>query len=287
MKLIGTLTTHLIFSTTLLAQWINLPLQVGNAWTYFRPETGTKYKYEVVDSGIYINNNYYYKIISNDGYTSYCRYDKSDSIYYTYRIVYPDTFEITPYFKNKITYSDTVYYQTIWSTSFFYLYFEFPAYVFGTLDTIKWIMYDFQGLVLTERLWSEKFGMLAERDAVTGNVYYEIVGCVINRVVYGDTTVVGVDDYFAEVPTEFELHQNYPNPFNPSTIISWQAPVGSWQTLKIYDILGNDVATLVDEYREKGKYQVEFNASNLPSGVYIYKLTAGSFISSKKMTVIK
>ncbi len=87
--------------------------------------------------------------------------------------------------------------------------------------------------------------------------------------------------------TEFSLEQNYPNPFNPSTKISWQSPVASHQTLKIYDLLGNEIATLVDEYREAGRYNVEFDASNLASGLYIYKLTAGSFTSSKKMTVIK
>ncbi|MFN3872028.1 MAG: T9SS type A sorting domain-containing protein, partial [Ignavibacterium sp.] len=92
------------------------------------------------------------------------------------------------------------------------------------------------------------------------------------------------------IPKEFALNQNYPNPFNPSTIISWQSPVSSWQTLKVYDILGNEVATLVDEYKEAGKYKVEFNVGqtiSLSSGVYIYKLTAGSFTSSKKMMVIK
>ncbi|AFH48139.1 Peptidase S8/S53 subtilisin kexin sedolisin [Ignavibacterium album JCM 16511] len=90
-----------------------------------------------------------------------------------------------------------------------------------------------------------------------------------------------------EIPTEYKLFDNYPNPFNPTTVISWQSPVGSWQTLKVYDVLGNQVVTLVNEYREAGSYKVEFNASALASGVYIYKLTAGSYISSKKMMVIK
>jgi len=57
------------------------------------------------------------------------------------------------------------------------------------------------------------------------------------------------------LPTEYVLEQNYPNPFNPSTVISWQSPVGSQQTLKIYDILGNEVATLVDEYKPAGRYE--------------------------------
>ncbi|MEP0862714.1 MAG: T9SS type A sorting domain-containing protein [Ignavibacterium sp.] len=93
------------------------------------------------------------------------------------------------------------------------------------------------------------------------------------------------DDIYSNM--DFTLYQNYPNPFNPVTKISWQTPVSSWQTLKVYDVLGNEVATLVDEYREAGRYKVEFDASSLASGVYIYKLTAGSFVSSKKMMVIK
>jgi hypothetical protein len=89
------------------------------------------------------------------------------------------------------------------------------------------------------------------------------------------------------VPTEFSLEQNYPNPFNPLTKISWQSPVSSHQTLKIYDILGYEVATLVDEYREAGFYEIIFDASNLSSGVYLYHLQADNFKFTKKMTLIK
>ena len=85
----------------------------------------------------------------------------------------------------------------------------------------------------------------------------------------------------------FSLDQNYPNPFNPTTKISWQSPVSSWQTLKVYDILGNEVATLVDEEKSAGSYEVTFDASSLPSGNYFYKLSAGGFIQTKKMVLVK
>jgi uncharacterized delta-60 repeat protein len=88
-------------------------------------------------------------------------------------------------------------------------------------------------------------------------------------------------------PDTYNLAQNYPNPFNPSTKISWQLPVGSHQTLKIYDMLGNEVATLVNEYREAGRYEVTFDGSNLASGMYLYRLQAGSFVETKKMILIK
>ena len=91
----------------------------------------------------------------------------------------------------------------------------------------------------------------------------------------------------AEIVTSYNLSQNYPNPFNPSTTISWQSPVSSWQTLKVYDILGKEVAVLVDEFRHAGRNEVKFDASRLASGVYIYRITAGKFSSVKKMIFLK
>jgi hypothetical protein len=91
--------------------------------------------------------------------------------------------------------------------------------------------------------------------------------------------------------TTYKLHQNYPNPFNPSTKISWQSPVGSRQTLKVYDVLGNEVATLVDEYKPAGIYEVEFQSvvgnRQLASGIYLYRLQAGSFVETRKMILLK
>lgn len=95
----------------------------------------------------------------------------------------------------------------------------------------------------------------------------------------------GIDDRFSV--NSFELRQNFPNPFNPSTVISWQSSVSSWQTLKVYDTLGNEVATLVNEWKEAGDHAVEFNANGLASGIYYYKLTAGNFTLTRKMLMLK
>ena len=89
------------------------------------------------------------------------------------------------------------------------------------------------------------------------------------------------------LPTEFNLEQNYPNPFNPSTTIQYQIPQDGMVKLKIYDILGAEVATLVNEEKVAGKYVVNFNASSFTSGVYFYKIQSGSFINSKKMILLK
>jgi hypothetical protein len=89
------------------------------------------------------------------------------------------------------------------------------------------------------------------------------------------------------VPEDFSLSQNYPNPFNPSTVISYRLPVTSFVTLKVCDILGREVATLVNEEKPAGEYEVEFDGSNLPSGIYFYQLKAGEFAETKKMILLK
>ena len=97
-------------------------------------------------------------------------------------------------------------------------------------------------------------------------------------------------------PTSYSLSQNYPNPFNPSTTINFEIPKSSFVNLKVYDILGNEVATLVDENKDAGRYSVTFsasggsasggNAQNLASGIYIYKLVTDGYISTKKMILL-
>jgi hypothetical protein len=90
-----------------------------------------------------------------------------------------------------------------------------------------------------------------------------------------------------DLPTEFALHQNYPNPFNPVTHIQFSIPNSQFVILSVYDILGNEVTTLVDEYKSPGIYISEFDASLLSSGTYIYRIVAGEYIETKKMIIIK
>ncbi|HEX2962533.1 MAG TPA: S8 family serine peptidase [Ignavibacteriales bacterium] len=89
------------------------------------------------------------------------------------------------------------------------------------------------------------------------------------------------------VPIEYSLSQNYPNPFNPGTQIDYSIPEASDVTLKVYNILGREVATLVNMHQNSGRYTAEFKSEGLPSGIYIYRLKAGSYTSAKKMTILK
>ncbi len=88
-------------------------------------------------------------------------------------------------------------------------------------------------------------------------------------------------------PTGFELYQNYPNPFNPSTKINFQLSLEGFVTLKVYDVLGNEVATLVDEYKPAGIYNEEFTIQNLASGIYFYQLKTANFTQTKKMILLR
>ncbi len=97
--------------------------------------------------------------------------------------------------------------------------------------------------------------------------------------------IAGVNEEI--VNESYDLSQNYPNPFNPLTTINYQVPELSYVTMKVYNVLGNEVATLVNEEKAAGNYEVKLNASNLPSGVYFYQLHAGSFIETKKMILMK
>ena len=104
--------------------------------------------------------------------------------------------------------------------------------------------------------------------------------------VYQQQTITTVEDE-ETIPIIFKLEQNYPNPFNPSTIIKFAVPERSNVVIKIYDIIGNEVLTLVNEEMDAGWYKKDFNANGLASGVYLYRMQAGSYRNIKKMILLK
>jgi len=120
---------------------------------------------------------------------------------------------------------------------------------------------------------------------------FALVGTAASGVYRSVNSTVDIRESENIIVTSFDLFQNYPNPFNPSTKISWQSPVGSQQTIKVFDVLGNEIATLVDEYKPAGRYEVEFQSAvgnrQLASGIYFYQLRAGEYTSVKKMILIR
>ncbi|MBS1518126.1 MAG: T9SS type A sorting domain-containing protein [Bacteroidetes bacterium] len=131
-------------------------------------------------------------------------------------------------------------------------------------------------------------------DSIADALYYASDHLPVYAKYKFDVNTTSVSSISSALPDNFRLGQNYPNPFNPNTKIDFDIPdlrsYGSPDqrvTLKIYDILGNEVETLVDEELSAGKYTAEFNASALSSGSYFYRLTAGRFTQTKSMTLIK
>ena len=110
---------------------------------------------------------------------------------------------------------------------------------------------------------------------------------VNQTLVIDENSPIGIIHNGNGIPSEYNLMQNYPNPFNPSTRIKYALPKSGYVTLEVFDILGNKVASLVNAQQQAGYYETEFNASALASGIYFYKLSAGSYTSSNKMVLVK
>lgn len=127
-----------------------------------------------------------------------------------------------------------------------------------------------------------------------GNIDVLSASILDDKIAWYESDLVNSVAISNEIPIEFSLSQNYPNPFNPSTTINYSIPELSLVTVKIYDVLGKEVANLVNEEKATGTYAVEFNTTDLPSGPYFYRLQvypanggAGDFVQSRKMILLK
>ena len=125
-----------------------------------------------------------------------------------------------------------------------------------------------------------------------GDNDYEIVlgqleGTGGNSIYFNETMIVGVYEKKGLEPHTYMLHNNYPNPFNPSTTLSYSIPELGMVELIVYDVLGKEIAKLVNKEQQAGSYEVQFDASNLGSGIYFYRIQAGDFVEAKKMVLMK
>jgi len=137
-----------------------------------------------------------------------------------------------------------------------------------------------------ELVLSHKYGFINYKNIGYGGwSYYNLRGCIINGETFGDVTSVERDE--ETVPFEYELSQNYPNPFNPTTNISYKLPLSQNVEIKVYDILGNEVATLINEYQIAGEHKISFYGNSFVSGVYIYQIITQDFQKAYKMILLK
>jgi hypothetical protein len=171
-----------------------------------------------------------------------------------------------------------IFYETIFSQIQFCqmykdIWFHMGTYVGNFTYTANNI-----GIYLKLRIASS-YGF-SERDSIS------LIGFIHNGILIGDSILTDIADP-KPIDYAFDLAQNFPNPFNPSTVISYQLQVTSNVTLKVYDILGREVATLVNEEKPAGNYDVQFTSNGLTSGIYFYKLKTGNYSETKKMILIR
>ena len=270
------------------------PLQVGNFWQYkvkyvlgFYPnDTTIFYAYrEVLKDTLMINGKVYFEIADTRDYIFYhnnfLRIDSATGCIYEYS-----------YYQNKEYLIDSLKMMTgdtiligdgyplecisVDTMEFFGV--NRQTKHFSCPIVPLWFDYKYAESI-GEIYRFNHFENIVVEEYQSGITYAKIDGIEFGQ-------LVSVENEFVNI-NSFSLFQNYPNPFNPRTCIQYAIGNRQFVTLKVYDALGNEIATLVNEEKPAGEYEVEFDANNLSSGIYFYQLKAGSFTQTKKMILMK
>ena len=298
------------------------PLKVGNVWVYQNINGGpwcnliTKRRIKVINS-IVLNSHKYFlfsdttRLVS--GFGEIC-FSCGSIVFDTLRIdsingnIYKYSSPGCGYSINELT-QDSI--KALWhdtvklncGSDLYYTCFDTNSRsIFGTVVQIREFSHGCFENGCYRRTFAKNIGEAGYScSGMQGSSHADLLGCIINGVVYGDTTfITGIERISSEIPSSFNLCQNYPNPFNPTTKIKFGIPTplaplyqrgegvaGGFTRLIIYDILGREITTLVNEKLSPGTYEVDFDGSNYPSGVYFYTLKTESFSQTNKMILLK
>jgi hypothetical protein len=167
--------------------------------------------------------------------------------------------------------------------------------VFAIAKLAKIVSNDSEGVPLATNMWTEhKFNLSqwAGQKIYIGfrynmNILIDGLWCNIDDLFIGNRSPIGIKPIGSNVPKSYALRQNYPNPFNPTTNIEFDLPKGENVKITLFNSVGQDVTTILNEFKAAGSYKIDFNASNLPSGAYYYTINAGDFRQTKKMVLVK
>jgi len=278
------------------------PLQTGNYWEYqsywqqipFPPSDSSSQSIEVIGDTL-LENGHTYKILLIKDLTPYhyqsCRLERIDSMTGCIYRYTNDTTTNHEYLTDSLFAEiDGTYYSSRERTTSSGHYLTRCVgikidSVFGIPTKLKTFQ-DHSFIPGISYTFAKGFGFLFSLGCEFGCGYTYLVYAKIDGKEYGKkTTSINSDKNFS--PNFFILNQNYPNPFNPSTVISFQLSANSKVSLKVYDVLGNEVAILIDEEKYAGNYKFDFNGSNLACGIYFYTLRADNFVQNRKMILLK
>lgn len=274
------------------------PLQVGDI---YQTQTSDGRHVNVwIEKDTVINSNRYYKknyqihAYTLDYTTNYERNDSLSKA--SYKLDFEDVDEDMQYddellidsLTNASPFYDYLSYRYRWKKNYGWMlepsnvriYDSSWVVVWG--DTCKAKLIEYIDIYMT-RWVTDKFGKIIGWSE--GPYVSFLSGAVINGVQYGE--IVSDVEMNNEVPKKWILSQNYPNPFNPQTTINFSVPSRELVSIKLFDILVQEVSTLINEIKEPGSYSFNFDGSNLSNGVYIYRMQAGNFVESKKMILLK
>ena len=163
------------------------------------------------------------------------------------------------------------------------------AYVFSQPTVIKIFRYspghpDSTTVFLEEDWLASGFGLIYHWQEP--NDFTSLLGCIIEGDTFGNITNVEQHNK-SNIITDYQLKQNYPNPFNPVSKIKFSIPRSEVVQINVYDVLGKEIKTLLNEYKQAGTYEIEFDATSLPSGVYFYRMISGGYAETKKMLLLR
>jgi hypothetical protein len=266
------------------------PLNLNNSWIY-ENELGVRKKQTIVDTSFIKDNIKYCKVWIQtqthlNGYNEFIRLNQ-DSFYVWRNEPNPDSVYEEPYYKKNVQLGEMwlILGDTTASVTVINI---FPTVVFGVSVNMKILKYiGSGGLTEIDRWWTEEFGRHVDID-FWGFVLTSLKGCIIDGVAYGDTVFynpVGVSE--EKTLVKYTLFQNYPNPFNSNTVINYSLPSTTFVRLTLYNNLGEEVKELVREEQSAGIYEHLFDAVDLPSGVYFYRLQTANYVVTKKMVLLR
>lgn len=280
----------IIFSVPSFAQF---PFEVGNRWDFVEGwwdgsgnSDADTIVYRVISDTLLQNGKTYFKVLP-ESFSLFKNLIRADSVGVYYYDTVCDTEWLFYSYDLPVGESIHVPEQICDTTNspLVYKAMEDSTYLFGNNVFTMTFTYEggidnFYGIKITR-----EFGFIYWNSASIFEYYYKtLLGCELSGVVYGTLTEAKSE---TDKLNGFSLKQNYPNPFNPNTTIEFEIPNRQLIKLKVFDILGNEVTELLNEERTAGSYKIEFNTSNLSSGVYVYQLQTNSKILSKKMLLLK